>query len=156
MRVLLQISIAACLAIVGVAYAAETAAPAPYDAALAQRLGADERGMKSYVLVILKGGPKEPASEAERSKLFQGHMANIKRLAAEGKLVVAGPLAKNARDYAGIYVLNIADVAAADALMASDPAVAAGAFAYEAYGWYGSAALQEVTALHERIDKTGR
>jgi len=153
MRVVLRMCVAACLTIVGVAQAGESA---PYDGALAKRLGADERGMKSYVLVILKRGPKEPLSEAERSKLFQGHMANIQRLAADGKLVVAGPLAKNARDYAGIYVLNIGDVAAADALMATDPAVAAGAFAYEAYGWYGSAALQEVTALHARIDKTGR
>jgi uncharacterized protein YciI len=139
----------------GVSQAASTSPP-PYDEALAKRLGADERGMKRYVLVILKTGPKEPASEAERSKLFNGHMANIKRLAAEGKLVVAGPLAKNERQYAGIYVLNVAAVAEVDALMATDPAVAAGAFAYEAYSWYGSAALQEVTGIHGRIDKTNR
>src|SRR5262245_8966708 len=145
----------ALFALAGACYAAPSAPP-PYDEALAKRLDADERGMKRYVLVILKTGPKEPRSEAERSKLFNGHMANINRLAAEGKLVVAGPLAKNERQYAGIYVLNIADVAEVDALMATDPAVAAGAFAYEAYGWYGSAALQEVNGIHGRIDKTNR
>lgn len=155
MRLLFVIG-AACLAAIA-PVSAEPAAERPaYDEALAKRLGADERGMKKYVLVILKRGPKEPASEAERSKLFQGHMANIKRLAAEGKLVVAGPLGKNDRGYAGIFVFNVADVAEADALVASDPAVAAGAFAYEAYGWYGSAALMEVTGIHGRIDKTGR
>jgi uncharacterized protein YciI len=143
-------------AAIGVAVIMPASAAPAYDAALAQRLGADERGMKQYVLVILKRGPKETASEAERAKLFQGHMANINRLAAEGKLVVAGPLAKNERGYAGIYVLNVADVASADALMATDPAVAAGAFAYEAYGWYGSAALQDVPDIHSRIDKTAR
>lgn len=142
--------------VMGLAVAAAAAAPPPYDAALAKRLGADERGMKPYVLVILKRGPKEAASPAERSTFFQGHMANIKRLAAEGKLIVAGPLEENERGYAGIFVLNVADVAAADALMASDPAVAAGVFAYEAYGWYGSAALLEVTGIHARIDKTAR
>jgi len=147
---------AACLAWAAPSSAAPAAERPAYDEALAQRLGADERGMKMYVLVILKRGPKEPVSEAERSKLFQGHMANINRLAAEGKLVVAGPLGKNERGYAGIFVLNVADVAAAEALMASDPAVAAGAFAYEAYGWYGSAALMEVNGIHARIDKTGR
>ncbi len=151
MRLLLVMAAAACLATT----AASGASPA-YDAALAKRLGGDERGMKQYVLVILKRGAKEPASEADRSKLFQGHMANIKRLAAEGKLLIAGPLAENERGYAGVYVLNIPDVAAADALMATDPAVAAGAFAYEAYGWYGSAALQDVSGIHARIDKTAR
>jgi uncharacterized protein YciI len=155
MRVLFAVGFA-CLAAVNAAGAAEATPPPAYDAALAQRLGADERGMKKYVLVILKRGAKEAASEAERSKLFEGHMANINRLADEGKLVVAGPLGKNERGYSGIFVLNIADVAGADALMGSDPAVAAGVFAYEAYGWYGSAALMEVNALHGRIDKTGR
>ena len=29
-----------------------------YDEALAKRLGADERGMRNYVFVILKAGPK--------------------------------------------------------------------------------------------------
>jgi uncharacterized protein YciI len=156
MRLLFVIGAAACLAAMAPASAAPAAEAPMYDAALAQRLGADERGMKKYVLVILKRGPKEAASEAERSKLFEGHMANINRLADEGKLVVAGPLGKNERGYSGIFVLNIADVAGADALMAGDPAVAAGAFTYEAFGWYGSAALMEVNAIHGRIDKTGR
>jgi uncharacterized protein YciI len=155
MRFLLAMS-ALCLAAAAPSSAEPAVERPAYDAALAQRLGADERGIRKYVLVILKRGPKEPASESERSKLFQGHMANINRLAAEGKLVTAGPLGKNDRGYSGIFVFNVADVAEADALVASDPAVAAGAFAYEAYGWYGSAALMEVNGIHGRIDKTGR
>jgi len=135
------------------------AAPAPrpdYDAALAQRLGADERGMKSYVLVVLKTGPKTNIPQAERAKLFAGHMANIKRLAGEGKLLVAGPFEENDRHYEGIFVFNVTSVTQAEALLATDPAVAGGALAYEAYGWYGTAALQETAAIHARIDKTGR
>ena len=71
---------------------AKPAAPPPpgYDAALAERLGADQRGMRAYVFVILKTGPKTDQTKEESAKLFAGHMANIKRLAAEGKLVLAG------------------------------------------------------------------
>ena len=44
----------------------------------------------------------------------------------------------------------------ATGLLATDPAVAGGALAFEAYAWYSSAALMEVTPLHKRIDKTNR
>ena len=33
-----------------------------YDAAAAERLGADQRGMRSYVLVVLKTGPNKVAA----------------------------------------------------------------------------------------------
>ena len=134
---------------------AEAAKP-PYDAALAQRLGADERGMKRYVFVILKTGPKADLPKDERDKLFTGHMVNLNRLADEGKLVVAGPLFKNDRQYEGLFVFNVGTVKEAETLLATDPAVAGGALAFEAYAWYSSAALMEVTPLHKRIDKTNR
>jgi uncharacterized protein len=125
-----------------------------YDAALAKRLVADQYGMKSYVLVILKTGPKGDLSKEERAKVFQGHMANIKRLAEQGKLVVAGPFDENADHLEGIFIFNAAKVEDAVALLKTDPAVAAGVLAYEAYGWYGSAALQETAAIHKRIAKS--
>ena len=134
---------------------AEAPAASKYDAALAQRLGADERGMKSYVLAILTSGPKTDLPKEELTELFNGHMRNIGRLADEGKLVVAGPFAKNERNYRGIFVLNVTSTAEAEALLKTDPAVAAGVFAFEVYGWYGSAALQETLAIHERIDRSG-
>ena len=126
-----------------------------YDADLAKRLGADERGMKMYVLVILKTGPKADFPKDERAKIFAGHMDNLKQLAREGKLVIAGPFEDNAQHYEGIFIFNVAKIADAAALLATDPAVAAGALAYDAFGWYGSAALQEVTAIHGRIEKPG-
>ena len=43
--------------------------------------------------------------------------------------------------------------AEAEALVATDPAVMAGALAGEAYMLYGSAALQEVTGIHYRISR---
>ena len=58
--------------------------PAPnqnYDDALAKRLGADARGMKMYVLVLLKTGPKPDLPKEENERAFAGHFANITRLA---------------------------------------------------------------------------
>ena len=39
--------------------------PDTYDAALAQRLGADDHGMAIYVMAFLKAGPIRNQSEAE-------------------------------------------------------------------------------------------
>jgi uncharacterized protein YciI len=123
-----------------------------YDAALARKLGADEHGMKMYALVLLKKGRHAALSKEETASVFGGHMANIKRLAASGQLVFAGPLEEN-EHYRGIFVLNVATVEEANALLESDPAVHAGALTGEVYLLYGSAALQQVTALHSRISR---
>ena len=128
----------------------------PYDAALAKQLGADARGMKRYVLVMLKTGSRTDFAKDELHTLLTGHQANIKRLAHEGKLVVAGPFGDNTHGYEGIFILTVATQSEAEALLKTDPAIAAGRFAFEAVEWYGSAALQETVAIHQRIDKTGR
>ena len=109
--------------------------------------------MKTYVFVILKTGAKTDSSTEEGKKAFAGHMSNMGKLVADGKLVVAGPFQKNDRGYRGLFILNVKTVAEADAIVGTDPAVAAGYLAYEAYGWYGSAALAETLPIHEKIQK---
>src|SRR5690606_13699400 len=69
--------------------AAHAAEPPAYDAALAAKFGADERGMRAYVQVILKTGPKPIPAGPERDAMFRGHFANMQRLSDEGKLVLA-------------------------------------------------------------------
>lgn len=127
--------------------------PAPgYDAALAASLGADERGMRQYVLVILKTGPNKMAEGPARTEMFKGHFANMSRLAAEKKLVLAGPLdGKDGRR--GIFVLNTADLEAAKAWVGTDPVVTNGEMAVEFHKFYGSAALMMVNEVHGRIEK---
>ncbi|HEX7153182.1 MAG TPA: YciI family protein [Thermoanaerobaculia bacterium] len=148
----------AVLCIVSLAAGAEepTAAPkaAAYDAELAKKLGADERGMKPYVLCILKTGPKDAEVKGDaRKEVFAGHFANIGRLADEGKLVVAGPFGKNDKTYRGLYIFNVATVEEAEKLVVLDPAVKAGVFVYELTPWYGTAAMMVVTDTHKRIEK---
>jgi|SRR6218665_1059323 len=112
-----------------------------YNKTLADSLGADEYGMKSYVLVMLKTGPAKMDNKAKSDSLFGQHLKNIGRLADEGKLVVAGPLQKNDKSYRGIFILNVKTVEEAKALLNTDAAIKAGLLDAECYGWYGSAAL---------------
>lgn len=125
-----------------------------FDPELAKRLGADERGMRPFVLCILKTGPKDAEVKGdERKKVFSGHFANINRLADEGKLAVAGPFGKNDKAWRGLYIFNVATVEEAEKLVVLDPAVQAGVFVYELTPWYGSAAMMVVNETHKRIEK---
>jgi uncharacterized protein YciI len=125
-----------------------------YDAELAKKLGADERGMRAYVLCILKTGPKDAEIKGDaRKEIFAGHFANIARLGDEGKLAVAGPFGKNDRSYRGLYIFNVPTVEEAEKLVILDPAVKAGVFVYELTPWYGTAAMMVVPETHKRIEK---
>ena len=125
-----------------------------YDAELARKLGADERGMKTYVLCILKTGPKDAEIKGkERQDIFAGHFANIGRLAEEGKLAVAGPFEKNDRSYRGLYIFNVSTIEEAEKLVVLDPAVKAGVFVPELTLWYASASLMATPEIHKRIQK---
>ena len=118
-----------------------------YDADLAKKLGADERGMKNYVVVILKAGPKYSTLKGdERAEVFKGHFANINRLAKEGSLVVAGPFGDDEGDWAGLFVFNVDSIEAAKKLTETDPTIKAGVFVGEYHKWYGSAAMMEISS----------
>lgn len=134
------------------AQAAQAQTPAAYDAALAQKLKADEYGMRVYVMAFLKAGPNRDRSREEAQALQRAHMANINRLAAEGKLVLAGPFEDNG-PLRGIYVFDVRTVAEAEALTKTDPAIQAGSLVMELHPWYGSAALMMVNEVHTKIEK---
>ena len=126
-----------------------------FDAVLAKKLGGDEYGMKNYVFVILKTGPKDADFKGrERDDIFAGHMANIGRLAGDGKLAVAGPFGKNDKGYRGLYIFNVATVEEAQKLVESDPAVKSGILIPDMTPWYGSASLMATPEIHKKISKT--
>lgn len=131
----------------------ETPANPIYDEALAKRLGADERGMRQYVMCFLKTGPLKVSDEAKRAELMKGHFAMINRLAGEGKLIVAGPF-MNGGEFRGIYLFDVKTVEEAQKLTETDPSIKEGYFKVEFIKWYGSAALMEVNGIHKKLTKT--
>ncbi len=124
-----------------------------YDSVLAKSLGADDYGMKEYVLVILKTGNNKTLDRSATDSLFKGHLANIRRLADDGKLVVAGPVDKNDMLFRGIFILNVVAFRDAEMLLQTDPAIHADLLGAELYHWYGSAALPEYLKVHAKIAK---
>ena len=76
---------------------------------LADSLGADERGMKTYMLGILKTGPKdaEITDKTQRSELFKGHFSNMEAMEKAGKLKLAGSFSyKIPFDYALFFCVS--------------------------------------------------
>lgn len=147
--------LAACAALsLPPAHATEPAAagPSSYDAALAASLGADERGMRSYVLVVLKTGPVRVPDGPERDAMFRGHFANMQRLSDEGKLAYAGPL-DGVDGRRGVFILATADLEEAKQLVATDPVIVQGEMVAEYHKHYGSAALMLVRDAHKRISR---
>jgi len=149
MKTLLLFSL---LSIFGITASAQSANP-KYNKALADSLGADDYGMKSYVLVILKTGSNKTTDKKIVDSLFSGHMANINKLVESGKLIVAGPLKKNDRAYRGIFILDVKTIEEANELIQTDPAVKEKLLDAELFGWYGSAALPLYLKNHQLIEK---
>ena len=150
-RCILGLTLVALAAAASARQAGESTGPG-YDAKLAQQLGADDYGMRHYVLVLLRTGPHPVAAGAERDAMFKGHMANIQRLASEGKLVLAGPL-DDKDGLRGMFVFAVEDIEQAKKLVATDPVIARGEMIAEYHAYYGSAALMQVNKVHGRLAK---
>jgi uncharacterized protein YciI len=148
--------------LIGVAALAEDTAPAApatnpsYDPALAQKVGADEMGMRKYVLVILKTSAKPVPAGPERDAMFRGHFANMKKLSDAGKLAFAGPFGdKNVGDgsWRGMFVFAVPTIEEAKALTATDPVLQQGEMVAEYHELYGSASLMLVPETYLKVAK---
>ena len=125
-----------------------------YDSTLAKKLKADDYGMHRYVMCFLRTGPNKSLSADSSKKIQAAHLQNIKKLADEGKLVVAGPFIDET-ELEGIFIFNVPTVEEAQKLTNTDPAVKAGVLVMELHPWYCSAALIEVPEIHKKIQKKG-
>lgn len=133
----------------------EAATPAirsTYDPALASQVSADEHGMRHYVMVVLKTGPNTMPKGPQRDEMFKGHFANIQRLAAEGKLAVAGPF-DGVDGWRGMFIFAVEDIEEAKELVATDPVVINGEMTPEFHKYYGTAALMLVNDLHNKVTR---
>lgn len=152
MRKLLAVLVSGLLLFMSNGTFAQNAQKPAYDPALAKSLGADERGMRNYVLVILKTGPKKVPAGPERDKMFQGHFANINRLASEGKLTVAGP-SDGVDGWRGIFIFATESIDEAKKLVATDPVIINGEMVAEYHKLYATAGLMAVNETHKKLEK---
>jgi uncharacterized protein YciI len=94
--------------------------------------------MTTYYVGFLYRGPKwSPERTPETQALQNAHLANIQKMAQEGKLLVAGPFLDDG-DLRGLYIFRVGSMAEAENLAATDPAVQAGRLRLEFHPWYAA------------------
>ena len=91
--------------------------------------------MKRYWLVLLKKGPNRDQDSISAEKIQAAHMANINRLAKEGKIIMAGPIGIE-DDLRGIFLMNCADSAEVENFVRTDSAVITGRLIMKYYPWW--------------------
>ncbi|MEQ8474107.1 MAG: YciI family protein [Marinoscillum sp.] len=123
-----------------------------YDSLLAAELGADDYGMRKYVMANLVAGPNRDQDSTTVAQLQRAHLDNIMKMAEAGKLVLAGPFMDQG-EVKGIYIFAVETVEEAEALTKTDPAIQAGRLKMELRPWYGSAALMKVNEIGLKLSK---
>lgn len=92
-------------------------------------------GMAVYYMgIIVRGAEWTPDVTPEVLWLQEAHLANIRRLAREGHLVLAGPFLDDG-NIRGIFIFKVKSQAEAEQLAATDPAVRAGRLKVEIHPW---------------------
>ncbi|MEP0368137.1 MAG: YciI family protein [Cyclobacteriaceae bacterium] len=123
-----------------------------YDSLMAAKVGADQYGMRKYVMAFLKAGPERSQSKAEADSIQRAHLNNIKAMAEDGKLVLAGPFMDNS-EIRGIYIFAVESIEEAEKLTKTDPAIVSGRLVMDLRPWYGSAGLMKINEIHSQISK---
>jgi len=123
-----------------------------FDSLMAKKYGADDYGMKKYVMAFLKRGPNRDLDSAAAMELQMAHLENIAKMAEAGKLALAGPFFGDG-DLRGIYIFNVESIAEAEALTNTDPAIQQGSLEMELLEWYCSAALMAVNDIHRKLSR---
>lgn len=98
--------------------------------------------MTTYYVGFLYRGPKwTPGVTPEVQRLQEEHMANIRRLADSGKLLLAGPFTDGG-DLRGMFVFKVDSMEEAQALADGDSAVKAGRLRVELHPWYSAKGIR--------------
>jgi uncharacterized protein YciI len=93
--------------------------------------------MVVYQMGLLSRGPGWTAESTPETERVQAeHMKHIQKMAADGKLVAAGPITDGGQ-LRGIFIFAVPTLDEAKSLAGADPAVKAGRLAVEVHPWFG-------------------
>lgn len=114
----------------------------------------DKPAPEQFFFVLLKHPANaQQISKEEGDKLQEAHMANIRKLHEEHKLVIAGPF-MDGGELRGIFVLKAASLNQATEWANTDPAVKAGRLAVEVHGpWMARAENIHETTTPDTLEK---
>jgi uncharacterized protein YciI len=97
----------------------------------------DTPRMKQYWLVMLLKGNNRTHDKATSQRIQAAHIANIDRLAAEGKVVMAGPMGyKYDADLRGLFIIDAPDSTTAASYVMTDSAIITGRLRFEVHPWW--------------------
>ena len=91
--------------------------------------------IRQYFFVMLTAGKNRTQDSVTAATIQEGHMANIRKLYADGKLKVAGPFGDDG-NWRGIFIFDCATKEDVEQLLQTDPAVKSGRLAFEIHPWY--------------------
>ena len=104
--------------------------------ASAQDDGTKYPNIKQYYFVMLtRGSESSKIDSVDLAKLQKGHMANIHKMAEEGKLQIAGPFGDDG-NWRGIFIFDVNSEEEVKELLKNDPAIQAGRLSYEIHPWW--------------------
>jgi len=118
---------------------------------------ADEPQMETYTFVYILTGPTADLDQDAQSKAFAGHFANMKRMAEEGDLLLAGPYGapKTDENLRGLWIFNTDQTEKALELARTDPTGKLGVFVFDAIQMKTDDPLLELPRL-EKEDREQR
>ncbi len=105
-------------------------------AATAQQQENKYPNIKQYFFVMLTRGPNAGSIDSlELEKIQEGHLTNIRKLAEDGKLKIAGPFGDDG-DWRGIFIFDVNSEEEVKELIKNDPAIQSGRLSYEIHPWW--------------------
>ncbi len=109
----------------------------------------DVPAQQLYLVFLNRPANAPDYPEEKLQEIQQGHMANIHRLASEGKMKMAGPFLDDTR-LRGIFVIQAASVDEVKQLLATDPAVKTGRLKGDVHPWeLGLGEIHDIRTLPE-------